>query len=99
MDIHMITPVPDKDYPAPGINFWVWTEVGSLSGLAWFMGHRIREAMNSNPQYQLGGNGTSGIVEADETYTGNRNDVHRSQRLKTWFVGSYRLRSSNLRAD
>lgn len=39
---------------------------------AWFMTHRIREAMTS---YQapklLGGSGTGGIVEADETYWGN----------------------------
>lgn len=37
---------------------------------AWFMGHRIREAMNTAPTDKLGGPGTSGIVEADETYLG-----------------------------
>ena len=42
---------------------------------AWFMSHRIREAMKDDPTWTLGGNGTSGIVEADETYWGNRNDV------------------------
>jgi len=35
---------------------------------AWFMTHRIREAMASSPSGLLGGNG--GIVEADETYWG-----------------------------
>ena len=36
---------------------------------AWFMSHRIREAMTTNPTGMLGGG--SGIVEADETYWGN----------------------------
>ncbi len=36
---------------------------------AWFMSHRIREAMTTNPSGMLGGG--SGIVEADETYWGN----------------------------
>lgn len=39
---------------------------------AWFMAHRVREAMRAEPSWQLGGNGTSGIVEADETYWGNK---------------------------
>lgn len=37
---------------------------------AWFMTHRIREAMKDTGTDQLGGAGTSGIVEADETYYG-----------------------------
>ena len=36
---------------------------------AWFMSHRIREAMATNPTGLLGGNG--GTVEADETFWGN----------------------------
>jgi len=36
---------------------------------AWFMAHRIREAMTSNPSGLLGGGG--GTIEADETYWGN----------------------------
>jgi transposase-like protein len=36
---------------------------------AWFMCHRIREAMNIEPEGQLGGGG--GPVEVDETYWGN----------------------------
>ena len=36
---------------------------------AWFMAHRIREAMNIEPKGQLGGNGSP--VEVDETYWGN----------------------------
>lgn len=36
---------------------------------AWFMSHRIREAMTTNPDGLLGAGG--GTVEADETYWGN----------------------------
>lgn len=36
---------------------------------AWFMAHRIREAMAGNPSGLLGGGG--GTVEADETFWGN----------------------------
>ncbi len=36
---------------------------------AWFMAHRIREAMNITPEGQLGGAGQP--VEVDETYWGN----------------------------
>jgi transposase-like protein len=38
---------------------------------AWFMSHRIREAMKGEPAKMLGGSGSSGVVEADETYWGN----------------------------
>ena len=37
---------------------------------AWFMAHRIREAMNIAPKGQLGGKG--GAVEVDETFWGNK---------------------------
>jgi transposase-like protein len=37
---------------------------------AWFMTHRIREAMRDTMQGQLGGPDTSGVVEADEVYLG-----------------------------
>ena len=39
---------------------------------AWFMGHRIREAMRAGGLGPLGGNGS--IVEADETYYGPAKD-------------------------
>jgi transposase-like protein len=43
---------------------------------AWFMGHRIREAMRSGSLAPpMGGDGTSGIVEADETFTGRKKGV------------------------
>lgn len=42
---------------------------------AWFMMHRLREAMRDTSTDQLGGDGSSGIVEADETYIGPRAKV------------------------
>ncbi len=41
---------------------------------AWFMAHRIREAMRAGGLAPLGGGG--GIVEADETYYGNIDNPH-----------------------
>ena len=39
---------------------------------AWFMSHRIREAMRSGNLAPMGGAGGSGVVEIDETYIGNK---------------------------
>lgn len=53
---------------------------------AWFMTHRIREAMRDTSTDQLGGDGTSGIVEADETFFGKTrgqgSGTHMSQKQK-----------------
>jgi transposase-like protein len=46
---------------------------------AWFMAHRIREAMKSEPSKMLGGSGSSGIVEADETYWGKLDDTPKAR--------------------
>jgi len=53
---------------------------------AWFMGHRIREAMNIEPEGPLGGPGV--IVEADETYVGGKakNRAHRKPAAKKMVV-------------
>lgn len=45
---------------------------------AWFMAHRIREAMKPGAGGILGGSGSSGIVEADETYWGNHKKGYKS---------------------
>lgn len=47
---------------------------------AWFLSHRIREAMRNDDFSPMGGAG--GIVEIDETFIGKR-DVHRGRKLKS----------------
>jgi transposase-like protein len=42
---------------------------------AWFMAHRIREAMNDTSPDQMGGDGES--VQADETYFGSKDEENR----------------------
>jgi transposase-like protein len=53
---------------------------------AWFLSHRIREAMKDGSSTLLGGPGSSGIVEADETYFGKTEGQgkgsHRSKKQK-----------------
>jgi transposase-like protein len=48
---------------------------------AWFMGHRIREAMTTVPLDKLGDAGSSGIVEADETYFGRTTGMGKGAHL------------------
>jgi transposase-like protein len=43
---------------------------------AWFMAHRIREAMRTGPLAPMGGAGGSGVVEVDETYIGRKEGTH-----------------------
>jgi transposase-like protein len=61
-------------------------ELGKALGIrqnsAWFMLHRIREAMKDKFKGKLGG-GSGGAVESDETYVGGTpTKMHRSRRLK-----------------
>lgn len=53
---------------------------------AWFMAHRIREAMKTEPSGPLGGPGK--VVEADETFVGGkaRNRAHRKPAPKKMVV-------------
>lgn len=47
---------------------------------AWFMMHRLREAMTDTDNGKLGGPGSTGIVEADEMYMGPPNRADRTKR-------------------
>jgi len=49
---------------------------------AWFMSHRIREAMRDVSPTPLGGPTSSGVVEADETYFGKTPGTGRGPRRK-----------------
>ena len=42
---------------------------------AWFMSHRLREAMRTGALSPMGSTGGSGIVEADETFIGRKKGV------------------------
>jgi transposase-like protein len=56
--------------------------LGIRQNSAWFMLHRIREAMRSGDATKIGGS-DGGPVEVDETYVGAIPDrMHRSRRLK-----------------
>lgn len=46
---------------------------------AWFMSHRIREAMRSGSLAPMGGAGTSGVVEADETFIGRKKGMEKKR--------------------
>ncbi len=61
-------------------------ELGRVLGIrqnsAWFMLHRIREAMKDNPSFKFGGE-DSGPVESDETFVGpNPYKMHKSRKAK-----------------
>lgn len=63
---------------------------------AWFMGHRIREAMRDGNLGPLGGNGE--IVEADETYFGQRANKRSTKTGGAPFIKKGRSGPSNKRA-
>jgi len=55
---------------------------------AWFMAHRIREAMRPTDDEPMGGGGT--VVEADETFVGGKEkNRHRSKRFKKHAGGTW----------
>ena len=59
-------------------------ELGITYKSAWFMCHRIREAMLQEPLAGMLGKGEDAIVELDETYVGGkkRNNRHRNRTAK-----------------
>jgi transposase-like protein len=65
---------------------------------AWFMTHRIREAMRDSMTGQLGGPDTSGIVEADETYYGKTRDGKGSRLAKKQKIVALVERKGRVRA-
>jgi transposase-like protein len=62
--------------------------LGCTLKTAWFMSHRIREAMREGGLTPMGGNG--GIVEADETYFGKSKEpkVSKQRKGRPYKVGS-----------
>ena len=55
--------------------------IGVRQNTAWFMLHRIREAMKDDSSFSFGGPGNE--VESDETFVGpNPRKMHRSRRVK-----------------
>ena len=57
--------------------------LGIRQNSAWFMLHRIREAMKDNPKFKFGGGEESGPVESDETFIGpNPYKMHKSRKVK-----------------
>lgn len=54
--------------------------LGVRQNSAWFMLHRIREAMKGNPDFQFGGE-EGGPVEVDETFVGGKvKNMHKRKR-------------------
>ena len=57
--------------------------LGILQNSAWFMLHRIREAMKNKSLFKMGSAGRCGAVEADETFVGGKAaNMHKSRKLK-----------------
>lgn len=66
-----------------GISSYELSKVlGVRQNSAWFMLHRIREAMKDNPDFRFGGE-DGGAVESDETFIGpNPRKMHNRRRVK-----------------
>jgi transposase-like protein len=63
--------------------------IGIRQNSAWFMLHRIREAMKSNPDYKFGGD-SGGPVESDEPFIGpNPQKMHKVRRAKVLAQAQY----------
>lgn len=69
---------------------------------AWFMSHRIREAMRSGDLgVPMGGSGGSGVVEADETFIGRKKGVyqHCSEKHLHRYLAEFDFRYNNRSAQ
>src|SRR5271157_2776365 len=68
-----------------GISSWeLHRTLGITQKSAWFMLHRIREALRDSQVYKFGGDtGAEPVVESDETFVGpNPQKMHKSRKLK-----------------
>lgn len=68
-----------------GVSSWeLHRTLGVSQKSAWFMLHRIREAMRDDNAYKFGGDtGPSPVVESDETFVGpNPQKMHKNRRAK-----------------
>jgi hypothetical protein len=66
---------------------------------AWFMTHRIREAMREGTLAPMGGAGGSGVVEADETYLGKVANPQPSPNRRSPYTKTGKSGPSGKRAD
>jgi transposase-like protein len=58
-------------------------DLGIRQQTAWFMLHRIREAMKGSTMFKMGGGEGGGPIEVDEAFIGpNPQKMHRARRLK-----------------
>jgi nicotinamide mononucleotide (NMN) deamidase PncC len=63
-------------------SYEIMRSVGVTQKTAWFMLHRIREAMKNADLGKLGGDGGSGEVEVDEAYVGAKvKNMHAKRRI------------------
>ncbi len=63
--------------------------LGVRQNSAWFMLHRIREAMKGNPNFKFGGD-EGGPVEVDETFIGGKpKNMHMRKRIRAQQFGQH----------
>ena len=75
-------------------SYEVASAIGITQKSAWFMMHRIREAMKNKSVMKMGN--TGGAVEVDETFVGGKpRNMHKSRRLKIARIQSEYAETSN----
>jgi transposase-like protein len=69
-------------------SYEIHRSIGVTQKTAWFMLHRIREAMKSDKSAKLGGDG--GAVESDETFVGGKmKNMHKGRRERVEQMGHF----------